>query len=93
VGAGQRAHRGDQLIAHAGDKEAAKAACPVRNAERGIPRAGQFAGAVDEPLQHLVDRQLGGHGKDGVADRLQCRAHPLGHARDHSPLSAELRFV
>ena len=40
------------------DEESAKAALAVGHAERGVPRAGELARAVDQPLQDLVDRQL-----------------------------------
>ena len=79
MGARQRTHRGDQLVAHARDEEAAKAALPVRNAERGVARAGKLAGRVHELLQHLVHGQVRGHREHRVADRLQRRIEPLRH--------------
>ena len=84
VGAGQRPHRGDQPVAHAGDEEPPEAPVAVGNPERGVPRAGQLPGRVDEPLQDLVDRQLRGHGENGVADGLQRWAQRLGHRLDDS---------
>ena len=76
VRAGQRAHRGDQLVAHPGDQEAAEAAGAVRDPQRGVAGAGQLARGVDQPLQDLVHRQLRGDGQHGVADRLQRGAEP-----------------
>ena len=70
---------GDQLVAHARDEKAAKAAVPVRDSERGVARAGKLAGRVDESLQHLVHGQVGGHREHRVTDRLQRRIEPLRH--------------
>ena len=55
VGARQRAHRLDQLVAHPGDQKAPESAAPVRDPERRIARAGELARRVHEPLQYLVD--------------------------------------
>ena len=61
------AERGDQLVAHPGGEEAAEAAGAVRGqAPRTAP--GEPAGALDEPLQDLVDRVLGGDAEDRLAD-------------------------
>ena len=79
---GQRAERGDQLVAHARGEEAPEAALAVRQPERREAGAGELARAVDEPLQNLVDRQPRRDREHGVADRLQCRAEPLFHPRD-----------
>ena len=76
----QRSERGDQLVAHARREEAAEAALPVGQSERGVPCTGELARAVDEPLQHLVDRELGRDREHGVADRLERRADRRGHA-------------
>ncbi len=75
--AGQRAEGRDQLVAHPRGEEAAEAADAVGEAERGIPRAGELAGAVDEPLQDLVDRELGGDAEHSLADRPQRRAEAI----------------
>ena len=80
--AGQRAERGDQLVAHARGEEAAEAALAVGQPERGEAGAGELAGAVDEPLQDLVDREPRRDREHRVADRLQCRAQPLVHPSD-----------
>ena len=77
VRARQRTHRGDQLIAHPRHQETAEAALSVGDPQSGIPCIGELASAVDQPLQHLLDRQLRGHGEHRVAHRLQCRAKPL----------------
>ena len=77
----QRAERGDQLVAHARGEEAAEAALAVGQPERREARAGELAGAVDEPLQDLVDGEPGRDREHGVADRLQGRAQALGHRR------------
>ena len=73
----QRAERGDQLVAHARGEEAAEAALAVGQPERRVARAGELARAVDEPLQDLVDRELGGDGEHRVADRPQRRAEAV----------------
>ena len=70
----QRTHRRDQLVAHPGDEEPAKPTLTVRDTEGGVACARQLAGAVDESLEHLLDRQLRGDRQDGVAYRLQRRA-------------------
>ena len=75
----KRAERGDQSVAHARREEAAKAAFPVGQAECGIARAGQLARSVDQPLQHLVDREPGGDREHGVADGLEGRADRRAH--------------
>ena len=77
--AGQRAERGDQLVAHAGGEEAAEAAFSVRQSERREPRVGKLTRAVDETLQHLVDRKPRRHRKHGAADGLQRWADAIGH--------------
>ena len=46
----QRAHRGDQSIAHSGDDEAAKAALTIRDAKRGIAGVDQLAGRMNQLL-------------------------------------------
>jgi hypothetical protein len=51
-------HRGDQVVAHARDEEATEAARAVRDPERRIAGAGELAGAVDESLEDLLDREL-----------------------------------
>ena len=80
VRARQRAQARDQLVAHAGDEEAAEAAVAVGDAERGVARAGQLARAVDEPLQHVVDRALRRDGQHRVAHLpqrgMQAAFHP-----------------
>ena len=70
---------GDQLVAHPRHQEAAKAAVAVGDPERRVVRAGELARAVDQPLEHLVDRQLGGHGEHRVADRLERGTQRIGH--------------
>ena len=45
VGAGQRPHRRDQLVAHPGDEKAPEAAGSVGDAERRVARLDQFARA------------------------------------------------
>jgi hypothetical protein len=77
VRARKRAHRRDQLVAHPGHQEAAKPACSVGDAQRGVTGAGQFPGGVDQLLQHLVHRQVGRYAEHGVAHRLQRRIQPL----------------
>ena len=81
VGARQRTHLGDQLVAHPGDQEAAEAALAVGDPERRVARVDELAGAVDEPLQDLLDRELRGHREHRVTDRAQRRAQCLGHRR------------
>ncbi len=78
----QRAERGDQLVAHPGREEAAEAALAVGQPERREARAGELARAVDEPLQHLVDREPGRDREHGVADRLERRADRRRHSCD-----------
>ena len=80
VGARQRAHRRDQLVAHARHQEAAEAPLAVGDPKRGVSRAGELAGGVDELLQHLVHRQVRGDGEDRVADRLERRVEALRHS-------------
>jgi hypothetical protein len=78
----QRPHRGDQLVAHPGSEELAEAALAVRQPECRVAGAGELARALHEPLQHLFDRQLGGHRQHGVADGPERRVQLLlGHAR------------
>ena len=77
----QRAERGDQLVAHAGGEEPAEAALAVGQPERRVARAGELAGAVDEPLQDVVDGHLGRDREHRVADRPQGGAQMLGHRR------------
>ena len=77
----QRAEGGDQLVAHARGEEGAEAAVAVGKPERGVAGLGELAGAVDEPLQDVVDRQLGRDREDGVADRFQRRVQSLRHER------------
>ena len=83
VRARQRAHRGDQLIAHPRDQEPPEPTLSVRDAERGVPRGRQLARGVDKPLQHLIDRQLRGDGQDRVADRPERGALALRHAQTY----------
>ena len=84
--AGQRAERGDQLVVHARGEEAAEATLAVGQPERGEAGAGEHAGAVDEPLQDLVDREPRRDREHGVADRRQCMVQlvvqPLVHPSD-----------
>ena len=85
--AGQRAERGDQLVVHPRGEEAAEATLAVGQPERGEAGAGEHAGAVDEPLQDLVDREPRRDREHGVADRRQCRVQllmvqPLVHSSD-----------
>ncbi len=75
----QRAERGDQAVAHPGGEEAPEAAVAVGQPERRVPRPRQLARAVHEPLQDLVDRQLGRHRQHGVADGPQLRTQRLHH--------------
>ncbi len=58
MGARQRPHRRDQLVAHPGDEKSAKATDVVGDPECRVARPGELTGGVDQPLQHLVDRQL-----------------------------------
>ena len=76
----QRSERCDEPVAHARREEAAEAAFPVGQSERGVPCAGKLARAVDQSLQHLVDREPGSDREHGVADRLERRADRRGHA-------------
>ncbi len=75
--AGQRAEGRDQLVAHPRGEEAAEAAHAVGQAERRVVGAGELAGAVDEALQDLVDRELGGDAEHSLADRPQRRAEAV----------------
>ena len=76
----QRTERGDHRLTHPGGQELAEAALPVRDAQRGVPCIGELACTLDEPLEHLLDRELGRDGENGVADRLQRRVDPtLAH--------------
>jgi hypothetical protein len=84
VPSGRRA-ASDQLVAHAGDQEALEPAVPIGNPERGVARTGELSGTVDQPLQHLVHRQLGGHRQYSVADRLERGALPSVHVIEDKP--------
>ena len=64
-----------------GDEEAAEAAVAVRDAERGVARARQLARAVDQSLQHLVDRALRRDGQHGVAQLAQRGVQAAFHHR------------
>ncbi len=75
----QRAQAPDQLVAHARDEKAPEAALAVRDPERGIAGARQLSRRVDQPLQDLLDRQLGGDGEHGIAHRLEHRIELLVH--------------
>ena len=77
MGAREWPHRGDQPVAHARDQESPEAAVAVGDAQRGVTRAGELPGRVDETLQHLVDRELRGDGQHGVADGAQYGAEWL----------------
>ena len=81
----QRAHRGDQLIAHPRDQKPPEPTLSVRDAERGVARGRQLARGVHKPLQHLIDRQLRGDGQDRVADRPERGALALRHGADDRP--------
>ena len=75
----QRSERGDQPVGHPRREEAAEAAFPVGQSERGIARAGQLARSVDQPLQHLVDGEPSSDREHGVADGLEGRADRRRH--------------
>ena len=49
----------------------AEAALAVGQPERRVARAGQLPRAVDEPLEDVLDRQLGRDREHRVADRPQ----------------------
>jgi hypothetical protein len=78
---GQRAHGGDQAIVHARDQEAAKPALAVRYAQGREARPRQLPRALHEPLQDLIDRELGRDREDRIAHRPQRWTQPLIHAR------------
>ena len=69
----QRAHRGDQLVAHPRRDEAGERALAVRDAERGVARAAQLARGVHEPLEHRLDLALGGEREHDVRERAEGR--------------------
>ena len=79
VSARQGPHLGDQPVAHPRHQEAAEAAVAVGDPERRVVGCGELARGVDEALQHLVHRELGGHGEHGVADRFQRGTQRIGH--------------
>ena len=56
----ERAHRGDQLVAHPRRDEAGEAALAVGHPERGVARAAELARDVHEPLQHGLHLALRG---------------------------------
>jgi hypothetical protein len=68
---GQRAHRGDQLIAHPRGDELGEAAVAVGDADGGVARVDEPARGVGEPLQHRLDRRLGGDRQHRVVHRAQ----------------------
>ncbi len=78
----QRAERSDEVVAHPRREEAPEAARLVGQSKRGVARGRQLARAVDEPLEDVLDRQLGRDGEHCVAHRLQRRAEAgsLAHA-------------
>ena len=85
VGPGQRTHRGDQLVAHAGHQKPPESARAVGDTERGVARTDQLGRGIHEVLQHLVHRQVRGHPQDRVADRLEGRIEPLATGPDIRP--------
>ena len=59
VRARQRAHGGDQVVAHPGRDEAGERPLAVGHPERGVARVPELARRVDDPLQHRLDLALG----------------------------------
>src|SRR5215212_6885249 len=82
----ERPHRRDELVAHARGKELTEPAVAVGQPQRGVAGRRELARTVHEALQHLLDRELGGHGQHGVADGLEC-----GAERGHAP--AQTRWL
>jgi hypothetical protein len=78
VGAGQWAHRRDQLIAHPRDEEATEATLTVRDAEGGEARVGELSRRVDELLEDLLDRPLGRDRQHRVGNGFEWWAKGFG---------------
>ena len=81
VRARQRPHGGHLGVRHAGGDELGEGALAVRDAERGVARAGELPRGVDEAAQHPLDGALGGDRQHGVAHALQRGGGAVAHGR------------
>ena len=89
----QVADRRVRLLVDAGRDEALeRRAGLVDHPERGVARAGQRRGGLDDLLQQRVERQLGVERDAGVEQLAKATvARGLGHARKANPLQARCR--
>ena len=87
----QRAHRRDQLVAHARGDELGEAALAVGHADGGVLRVDEAARGVCEALEHGLDRRLGGDRQDRVVHGAQGRALLLHRVIEDTPGQASLR--